>query len=141
MSINIGAIYNPGKKNNKFLEKYSSQIESRKRTIIFGDFNIDLLLGNPKDKVLQETFTKERKHMWTLITTLANNKIKRDTHPPKLVVNGKSFINGNDVCKPFNSLFSSIGSELAEPNHKLASFEPCTLEEISKIIKKSRLRL
>lgn len=44
LSLNIGAIYRPGETNiNNFLKIYSSQLERRKRTLVFGDFNIDLL--------------------------------------------------------------------------------------------------
>lgn len=43
-SINIGAIYNPGRKHlYTFLDKYTMQLENKKRSIVFGDFNIDLL--------------------------------------------------------------------------------------------------
>lgn len=43
LSLNIGAIYKPGDSNiNNFIETYTSQLERRKRTIVLGDFNIDL---------------------------------------------------------------------------------------------------
>ena len=46
-TLYIGGIYNPGKKNlNTFLDKYLSQLENKKRGIVFGDFNIDLLCEN-----------------------------------------------------------------------------------------------
>ncbi|XP_045452345.1 uncharacterized protein LOC123661426 [Melitaea cinxia] len=44
LSLNIGAIYKPGETNLKdFLNKYITQLNKRKRSIILGDFNIDLL--------------------------------------------------------------------------------------------------
>ncbi|KAF9816715.1 hypothetical protein SFRURICE_018595, partial [Spodoptera frugiperda] len=47
LSLNIGAIYKPGETNiNSFLELYTSQLERRRRSIVFGDFNIDLLNKN-----------------------------------------------------------------------------------------------
>ena len=43
-SLDIGVIYNPGDTNYMdFLEVYESQLQQRKRALVFGDFNIDLL--------------------------------------------------------------------------------------------------
>lgn len=51
LSLNIGAIYKPGDSNlQNFLNIYSQQLEKRKRSIIFGDFNIDLLSKKPDIK-------------------------------------------------------------------------------------------
>lgn len=47
LSLNIGAIYKPGETNlNNFIDIYSAQLEQRRRTIVLGDFNIDLLSKN-----------------------------------------------------------------------------------------------
>lgn len=44
LSLNIGAIYKPGDTNlSNFLDIYSTQLERRRRAIVFGDFNVDLL--------------------------------------------------------------------------------------------------
>lgn len=44
LSLNIGAVYKPGDTNlQNFLDLYSPQLERRKRAVVFGDFNIDLL--------------------------------------------------------------------------------------------------
>lgn len=43
-SLHVGGIYKPGDTNIKdFLEIFSQQLEIRKRSIVFGDFNLDLL--------------------------------------------------------------------------------------------------
>lgn len=43
-ALDIGVVYNPGNTNFKqFLEIYESQLLERKRAMVFGDFNIDLL--------------------------------------------------------------------------------------------------
>lgn len=43
-SLHIGLVYKPGDSNlQKFLDIFSVQLEKRKRTIVFGDFNINLL--------------------------------------------------------------------------------------------------
>ena len=47
LSLNIGAIYKPGDTSiNNFMNIDSSQLEKRRRTLVFGDFNIDLLSKN-----------------------------------------------------------------------------------------------
>lgn len=51
-ALHIGGIYKPGHSNIKeFLERYTLQLEARKRSIVFGDFNLDLL--NPNTCVTQ----------------------------------------------------------------------------------------
>jgi hypothetical protein len=43
-SLNIGAIYKPERTNlNLFLDTYSTQLQKMRRSVIFGDFNVNLL--------------------------------------------------------------------------------------------------
>ncbi|KOB72696.1 putative tick transposon [Operophtera brumata] len=43
-ALEVGLIYHPGDTNyKKFIEVYDGQLQQRKRSIVFGDFNIDLL--------------------------------------------------------------------------------------------------
>lgn len=94
--------------------------------------------------------------MWELIHNLAQNKIKVNLIPPKLISSsGEIITEGNTVCDLFNSFFASIGQELAnkipdkyhinsgntlmyEENqtHKITrnDFTPCSTTEIKKII-------
>ncbi|CAF4942058.1 unnamed protein product [Pieris macdunnoughi] len=45
----IGLVYNPGDTNfSKFLEELRLQLRERKRAVVFGDFNIDLVKKNEK---------------------------------------------------------------------------------------------
>ena len=54
-AVNIGAVYNPGNNNTReFLEVYSSQLIRKPRSIVFGDFNIDLLTKNSKTKYYRD---------------------------------------------------------------------------------------
>ncbi|XP_045776350.1 uncharacterized protein LOC123874859 isoform X2 [Maniola jurtina] len=44
LSVDVGAIYKPGRTNVKnFLDTLSIQLNSKKRAVVFGDFNFDLL--------------------------------------------------------------------------------------------------
>jgi hypothetical protein len=47
LSLNIGGIYRPGDTNLiDFMDSYVLQLERRKRSIVFGDFNVDLLAND-----------------------------------------------------------------------------------------------
>ncbi|CAH2105558.1 unnamed protein product [Euphydryas editha] len=47
LTLDVGIIYRPGDTRIKnFMDLFSTQLERRKRAIIFGDFNIDLLSTN-----------------------------------------------------------------------------------------------
>lgn len=49
--IEVGVVYNPGHTNFKqFLEVYESQLQKRRRAMVFGDFNIDLLTKDSETK-------------------------------------------------------------------------------------------
>lgn len=50
-ALEVGVIYNPGDTNyKKFLEVYEGQLQKRKRSIVFGDFNINLLIKDKQSK-------------------------------------------------------------------------------------------
>lgn len=50
-ALDIGVVYNPGDTNlERFLDVYETQLQQRKRAIVFGDFNIDLLTRNKTQK-------------------------------------------------------------------------------------------
>lgn len=135
---------------------------------------------HPNDDILQVKFTSEKnkvknminelrksyynnafqkckskpKKMWTLISSLAHNKIQTSNVPTKLIVNSVVITNCTEICETFNNFFSTIGSTLAnkidvslhctntnntiqnitQSYHKLSKFKPCTLNEINKII-------
>lgn len=52
-NLDVGLVYRPGDTNDKeFIETYGTQ--QRKRAIVFGDFNLDLLRTNPSIKSYKE---------------------------------------------------------------------------------------
>lgn len=53
--IEVGVVYNPGHTNFKqFLEVYESQLQKRRRAMVFGDFNIDLLTKDSETKLYHQ---------------------------------------------------------------------------------------
>lgn len=49
--LDVGVVYNPGDTNfSNFLEEYESQLQHRKRAIVFGDFNIEIYT-NKRQKI------------------------------------------------------------------------------------------
>lgn len=69
--LDIGAIYKPPSTNAKdFMDIYSSQLQKKKRSIVFGDFNFNLLCSEPS--------TKEYRHVISENGFKIMNKIKEE---------------------------------------------------------------
>ncbi|XP_045449098.1 uncharacterized protein LOC123657621 [Melitaea cinxia] len=59
-AVDIGLLYKPGDTNfEQFIKDYDSQLQQRKRSIVFGDFNINLLENNKRlteyKQIIQES--------------------------------------------------------------------------------------
>ncbi|XP_046973307.1 uncharacterized protein LOC124539974 [Vanessa cardui] len=95
-ALHIGLVYKPPATNTEnFLQTYSEQLENRKRSIVFGDFNINLLNNDKFSKkynnILQQTgyeilnkidvnyCTRETETTKTIIDHVCTN-IKKDFH-------------------------------------------------------------
>lgn len=97
------------------------------------------------------------KKLWELINSLALNKNKESSAPPKLISDSELVTDGNKICDLFNAFFSSVGANLAsqisgnyhsntdshlivDNNHSFAKenmlteLSPCNSNEISNII-------
>lgn len=92
--------------------------------------------------------------MWNLINTLSKNKMKNSCAPSKIKTELGIMTNEKSICEAFNLFFSSIGSKLAAQitaspgtptsifnnfsslsnNNQLSILEPCTKNEVLKII-------
>lgn len=83
-SLYIGLVYNPGNTNFKdFLEVYDSQLQRKKRAIVFGDFNIDLLTRDGQSKQYKELL-KENGH--TLLNKIATKYSTRECTTKKVYI-------------------------------------------------------
>lgn len=147
------AIWKQVKKNPK--NKEMKKLFTEKRN------SVKISIRNTKREYYFNCFkncNNDPKKIWKLINTLAKNKIEIDLKPPKLLVNGLEIEDGREICEQFNIFFSSIGTTLAgkihtnfckelsdtmtmtyldcEPSHTLTEFNPCSPDEIKKIINK-----
>lgn len=115
-------------------------------------------IQNTKDAYYYKKFNdcvNKPKHMWNLVNTLANNKIKQNCAPSKLLVDSKYITDPNEICQIFNKYFATIGPVLAKDIPKsfhddhshalpklpsdislppLSTFDPCSAHEVEKII-------
>lgn len=123
----------------------------------FETYKTDLanLIKNTKDIYYYNKFTqltKKPKKMWKLVNNLACNTIKESPAPSKLIIQSKHITNAKEICEEFNKYFATIGPLLANeiPKHyhddyeqalpqtmtnsKLLTLDPCSSDEILKII-------
>lgn len=85
LSLNVGAIYKPGQTNiNNFLNTYTSQLERRKRSIVFGDFNIDLLSGKSND--VTKYLTEIQQSGYQILNNINKSFSTRDTSTTKTIL-------------------------------------------------------
>lgn len=119
--------------------------------------HVTKLIQNTKDNYYYNKFmqcSQKPKKMWNLINNLATNKIKQSCIPSKLINGTQEITNVKDICEEFNRYFSTIGPILAMKIPKLfhvnnvqalpcskynsifSTFEPCSYDEIIKIINK-----
>lgn len=81
LALNIGVIYKPGHTNlENFLKVYGTQLQQRKRSIIFGDFNIDLLT---KDKALTKYRQIIKESGYELLNKINKEYCTRDSGTKK----------------------------------------------------------
>lgn len=80
----MGVVYNPGDTNfNTFLEDYNLQLQQKKRALIFGDFNIDLLKPNNKTKLYQKTLTETG---YLILNNIDEHYCTRETSLKKSII-------------------------------------------------------
>lgn len=80
-SVDIGAVYKPERTNDtEFMESYSQQLLNHKRSVVFGDYNYDLLkpnqVTNKYKKMLQENAYVILNKIHPLYSTRETNKTK-----------------------------------------------------------------
>lgn len=106
-SLDIGAIYNPNKKNvDNFLELYSQQLEKRKRALVFGDYNFDLLVPDKETRKYKDIL---KENNFTIINKVHRKYSTRVTESTNTII--------DHVCtnlKDNNFNFSLIESSMSD---------------------------
>lgn len=107
-SINIGVIYRKPESSNfsTFLDNYSEQLNKRRRTIVFGDFNLNLLSSDH-----QPTLYKDMLHEagYKFINNISNDYCTRETSKVKTII--------DHVCSNLKEIkfhFSLIDSSMSD---------------------------
>lgn len=82
--LEIGVIYKPGHTNFKnFIEVYDLQLQQRKRAIVFGDFNIDLLTKDDKSKQYRDI---TRESGYVILNKISKKYCTRECHTKKSIL-------------------------------------------------------
>lgn len=92
--LEVGVVYNPGDTNfQEFLQTYEDQLQQRKRAIVFGDFNIDLLTKDRQTRTYNQLL-REAGH--TIINKLNKKHCTRESKTRKSILDHVSSNLKND---------------------------------------------
>ena len=84
-AFEVGVVYYPGNTNyREFLQEYDSQLQKRKRAIVFGDFNVDLLDKNNKETKQYKAIVKEAGHV--LLNKISKKYCTRNSITKKSII-------------------------------------------------------
>lgn len=84
LALDIGVVYNPGNTNfERFLDVYDTQLQERKRAIVFGDFNIDVLTKNKQMKTYKQTINESG---YKILNKIHNTYCTRDSPTKKSIL-------------------------------------------------------
>lgn len=112
--LDIGAIYKPGRTNHTdFLDYYSLQLEKRKRAIVFGDLNYDLLSADKSVRTYKYTIEESG---FTLLNKIGKQYCTRETNETKTILD---HVSSNIKQNRFH--FAIIESSISD--HKLIYLE------------------
>ncbi|CAH2087332.1 unnamed protein product [Euphydryas editha] len=114
LALNIGLVYRPPDTNvNDFLERFSAYLEQRKRCIVFGDFNINLLCNDSRATEYQNCIKESG---YILLNKIDEEHCTRETNTTKTILD---HICSNVKEHPFQ--FCLIESSMSD--HKQIYFE------------------
>ncbi|XP_045488502.1 uncharacterized protein LOC123690046 [Pieris rapae] len=122
-SLNIGAIYKPNKMNvDDFLEIYSQQLHKLKRTIVFGDYNLDLL--NP-DSATRKYKNTLKENNYKILNKISPKHCTRETNSTKTMLDHVS-------CNLSENNFHIVTAESSMSDHKqilleIKQYQPPTI--------------
>ncbi|XP_045453918.1 uncharacterized protein LOC123663272 [Melitaea cinxia] len=114
LALNIGLVYRPPDTNvNDFLDRFSTYLEQRKRCVVFGDFNINLLSNDSRAMEYQNCI---RESGYILLNKIDVEHCTRETNTTKTIID---HICSNVKEHPFQ--FCLVESSMSD--HKQIYFE------------------
>lgn len=82
--LDIGAIYKPDQKNtSSFLDTYAQQLQQRRRAVVFGDFNFNLLL---RDQVIRKYKDTIKENGYKILNKVHESYCTRVTPSTKSII-------------------------------------------------------
>lgn len=125
--LDIGAIYNPNRKKvDSFLDAYSAQLQKRKRAVVFGDFNFDLLKPDRDTRKYKDTL---KENNYRFLNKIHQKYCTRETESTKTII--------DHVCtnlKDNNSNFVIIETAMSDHKHiylEIENYQPTTIEKVN----------
>lgn len=124
--IDIGAIYKPGRTNHmNFLDQYSTQLEKRKRGIIFGDFNYDLLSS---DRYVLNYKNMIKESGYYITNKIEHDYCTREANKSKTILD---HVCTNIKHQPYHlAIIESCMSDHKQIYFELKNYEPEPLKSI-----------
>lgn len=108
-SLDLGVIYKPNTANMKnFLEVYSQQLQSKRRAVVFGDFNLDLLDPDKATRNYKETL---KEYDFKILNKIDQQFCTRESETTKTIL--------DHVCSNLkDNNFNFVMIESAMSDHK-----------------------
>lgn len=139
-ALDIGIVYNPGSSNIKdFLETYSEQLVQKRRAIVFGDFNLDLLKTERSVKLYKDMLKESG---YYFINKIEERFCTRETASTKTII--------DHVCTNIQMTFHMVildspmsdhkqiylnMKKLTPPDKRRIQYDAINYDELYKIIK------
>lgn len=126
-SLNIGAVYKPERTNLKnFIETYSAQIQRMKRSVVFGDFNVNLLISDNSTRKYKNIY---KENGYRIINKIDPQYCTRETETTRTIL--------DHVCsnlKDHSFHLAIVDSAMSDHKHiyfEIQSYQPPTPKKIS----------
>lgn len=123
--LDIGAVYNPGRnKVDSFLEAFSMQLQTKKRAIVFGDFNFDLITPDRYTRKYKDTLNENG---YRILNKICKKHCTRETEFRKSIL--------DHVCtnlKHNNININIIDTSMSDHKHiyvEIEKFQPAPIKK------------
>lgn len=125
-NLDIGAVYNPNRKRvDSFLEAYSVHLDKRKRAVIFGDFNFDLLAPDRDTRKYKDTIKEAG---YRILNKINRKHCTRETETTKTIIDHVcTNLKGNNInlC-----IIDSVMSDHKQIFLEIENYHPAPPEKV-----------